>query len=300
METEKLILSDLHDLAYRAHCGTSFSPEKRAHYLIKEHSQELEEDLQKIPDEYREDYIKRYRSKMTDWLSAKSRCISTMITGSSNFPVARAEKANRSEHNKSVAFSEFRENYFKQLSKKIERNKTPEEKDADFLNQVRKNLEDSFKTLYEIDNGINKYSSRSLIASNLNGRIKTIIRNNSRDKVLKVLDLVKELNQKYSTKKPIITDRNGIWKLFESVQEKEPDQDTPENETFLFDGGKVVLNYTENRLQITHDSIPDHQTRQLLKQSGFKWSPLNTAWQRQITEAAKCEASKITGVNYQN
>lgn len=299
METQNL-LSDLYDLAYRAHSGTSFSPEKRAKSLIKEHSQELEEDLQKIPDEFREDYIKKYRSKMIDWLSAKSRCISTMITGPANFPVRRAEKANRSEHNKSVAFSEFRINYFNRLQKQAERNKTPEEKETDFLNQVRKNLEDSFQTLYEIDNGINKYSLRSLIASNLNNRIKTIIRNNSRDKVLKVLDLVKELNQKYSTKKPIITDRNGIWKLFESVQEKEPEEDTPENETFLFEGGKVILNYTENRLQITHNSIPDYQTRQLLKQSGFKWSPLNTAWQRQLTESAKYEASTITGVNYQN
>jgi len=100
----------LSDLAYRAHCGTSFSPEKRRDDVITSHSEELINDLETVKkhggDVQR--YEDKYISLLTAWLRAKTNCISTMITGPANFPVRRAEKANQAEHNRSVEFSEWR------------------------------------------------------------------------------------------------------------------------------------------------------------------------------------------------
>jgi hypothetical protein len=62
---------------------------------------------------------------------------------------------------------------------------------------------------------------------------------------------------------------------------------------YKFDGGEVEANYDENRLQVIFDSKPDEQTRQLLKASGFHWSPSFGAWQRQLTENALDSAKKI-------
>ena len=60
----------------------------------------------------------------------------------------------------------------------------------------------------------------------------------------------------------------------------------PDNTT-KFDGGEIVRNAEENRLQILFDEIPDADTRDALKSNGFRWSPRNKAWQRQLTQNAE-------------
>lgn len=60
-----------------------------------------------------------------------------------------------------------------------------------------------------------------------------------------------------------------------------------------FDGGEIVKNAELNRLQILFDDIPDEETRAALKQNGFRWSPSNKAWQRQLTDAAERAAMRI-------
>lgn len=64
-----------------------------------------------------------------------------------------------------------------------------------------------------------------------------------------------------------------------------------------FDGGEVVRNEGINRLQIKFDSIPDAATRQQLKSSGWRWSPKEGAWQRQLTDNAERSANSILGLN---
>ena len=41
------------------------------------------------------------------------------------------------------------------------------------------------------------------------------------------------------------------------------------------------------RLQLIFEGIPDQKTRDILKQYGFRWSPKNSCWQRQLTNNAK-------------
>ena len=60
-----------------------------------------------------------------------------------------------------------------------------------------------------------------------------------------------------------------------------------------FDGGKIVRNIDLNRLQILFDAIPDADTRAALKQNGFRWSPKNQAWQRQLTDNAERAARQV-------
>ena len=64
-----------------------------------------------------------------------------------------------------------------------------------------------------------------------------------------------------------------------------------------FDGGEIVRNAELNRLQIIFDSIPDDETRASLKSNGFRWSPRNQAWQRQLTQNAESAALRILGLN---
>ena len=42
----------------------------------------------------------------------------------------------------------------------------------------------------------------------------------------------------------------------------------------------------DNRLRLVFDGKPDNETRKTLKSNGFRWSPRNGAWQRQLTRNA--------------
>ena len=68
----------------------------------------------------------------------------------------------------------------------------------------------------------------------------------------------------------------------------------------LFADGCVILNYTEDRIQIKHNEKPSREIINRIKSNGFHWSPLNKVWQRRITEQAIFKASQLTGINHNN
>lgn len=61
-------------------------------------------------------------------------------------------------------------------------------------------------------------------------------------------------------------------------------------------GVKIVRNIEIDRLQIIFDDIPPAETRAALKSNGFRWSPSNKAWQRQLTDNAERAARKVLGM----
>ena len=72
---------------------------------------------------------------------------------------------------------------------------------------------------------------------------------------------------------------------------KKRSENTPEG--WEFDGGRVVMNTTENRLQIIFDGKPDADVRTELKGEGFRWAPSQGAWQRQLTDNAMRAARRL-------
>lgn len=63
-----------------------------------------------------------------------------------------------------------------------------------------------------------------------------------------------------------------------------------------FDGGEIVRNIEQDRLQILFDDKPDDEMRSKLKSNGFRWSPRNQAWQRQLTDNAERAARQVLGL----
>lgn len=72
---------------------------------------------------------------------------------------------------------------------------------------------------------------------------------------------------------------------------KKRTENTPEG--WEFDGGRVVVNTTENRLQIIFDGKPDADIRTELKGEGFRWAPSQGTWQRQLTDNAMRAARRL-------
>lgn len=72
---------------------------------------------------------------------------------------------------------------------------------------------------------------------------------------------------------------------------KKRTENTPEG--WEFDGGRVVVNTAENRLQIIFDGKPNADVRTELKGEGFRWAPSQGAWQRQLTDNAMRAARRL-------
>ena len=152
-------------------------------------------------------------------------------------------------------------------------------------------------TLKDIDTGVNKYSMRSLFISSLYGKLERIANNGKADLIQKATEYIKELNG--TLPKPIFTARHKFWRLSEVVQasiKRESEIRGRDDAELAFDGGKVVKNYAEDRLQILFDEKPDQETISKLKHNGFRWSPRFTAWQRQLTSNAFYACARVISV----
>lgn len=79
------------------------------------------------------------------------------------------------------------------------------------------------------------------------------------------------------------------------LDRREAIQDQPESDTEL-DGVRIVRNVEQNRLQLIFDGKPDDETRAALKAEGFRWSPKNQAWQRQLTDNAVHAARRVLNI----
>lgn len=84
----------------------------------------------------------------------------------------------------------------------------------------------------------------------------------------------------------------NIRRIRERIAELEKQKENPAD-GWEFAGGKVVANHEENRLQILFNEKPDENMRTKLKSHGFRWSPRNQAWQRQLTNNAIYDAKHL-------
>lgn len=75
-------------------------------------------------------------------------------------------------------------------------------------------------------------------------------------------------------------------------------QSIPESETKK-ENCTIKINQTDNRVQISFDTLPDEKIRRELKENGFHWSPVLLLWMRKISNAAIFEANRITDLHEQ-
>lgn len=269
---------DLWKQAVRAYNATSFNPELRAEQFIREYEELLQEDLQQMTSDDKEQYVAKFKGWLEVLLEKHSRIMSAMIVGPAKFPSKRNEKMNNSYDNALVEFKEWREKALKTIARKIENAKPQEQKLEEAWQKIKLDIDNHF------------------IPSNLYNRMETIANRGEVELMTRAIEYVRELNK--TRKRPIFTERHRFFKLAEvaqTVRNKMAERENHENSKYKFDGGVVVYNYAENRLQIVYDSKPNADTISMLKRSGFRWSPYFGAWQRQLTSNAKYDAKRITG-----
>ena len=302
----------LYELAERAHSGTSFSPEKRAEYYTVSYKADLAADLGKIhaagqaagadaertqaaADRYQAGYV----AKLTAWLSAKGRCISTMITGASNFPVRRAEKANSSEHNRMNEFSEYCEKNLARAIKSLSTPPTAEELAAKYTREAEQ-LEKNQELMKAVNKIIRAAKgadcTEQIMAAGMSEKLAREIQ--QPDFANRVGFAQYMLTNNLANIKRVRA-RAAEETAKAQAQQQAAEQGQPEARPFVLNeqAGEALLNLEADRVQLYFEGRPDAATIAQLKQNGFKWAPSVGAWQRQNTENGRWAVQRLTGVD---
>lgn len=291
------ILKLSYDLAYSAYSAISFDPEKRAESTVKDFNESLQEDydtLSKIavsePQkevlniEF-ERYQQKYKSMFDSYLHAKSRTMSSMITGPANFPVRSNQKKMDSEQRRWEEFSEWQGKAFKAVNRKIYDARTEEQIKSDTENSQNKAMEYILKeSLSVIDCvGGKSYYSPALLKGGLERKILNFAKNDPDLAVRVVNEINLMCREKFN--KDVFTSKHPILSKIEAIKtELTTPPEVKDNETIFEGNGITVINNNEvQRIQILFPGKPSEQIRSLLKSYAFKWAPSQSAWQRQNT-----------------
>ena len=270
---------EIKELANRAGQGISMDPERMGANLLQECDNGLNAFLAQIPEELQGEYEKRYISKYSEWLHALSRTFSVMVTGAGNFNNRRHQKMNDYEHSARERFETWKEKVVKRVNRQ-QRLVGWEE-----VERLQSKL-DTLTELQEKMKAVNKIVR--------NGKLS----DEEQREELEALGLSESsingfmAEPQYSfMKKGFQTYQlsNNLAKIKDTEQaiKRHTVMATTEDKEYKFDGGKVVICNSDERIRIYFDEIPNSETRSMLKGNAFKWSPKNKAWQRQLTPNAK-------------
>lgn len=280
------------ELAKRSGQWTSFDPERHAEVMLDSMESGLSEFLNQLPEEVRDDYEDRYIEKFKEWLSAQSRCFSQAITGAGGWKPAtfrRHEKTNAAERNAYNRLQEWCQKVIKRCNR--------QERLTGWAEVER--LEAILEQLTE--------DQENMKAAN------KVVRSKRLAEVQKVDELVAlGYTEEIAIK---LLSLRGWWGAgfapFELSNNNARIKDTEAkihrhralaergvggDEVHEHPWGKVVVAFANERYRFIFDGKPEPDVISLLKSNGFKWSPKNAAWQRQITANAKYAVKRVIEV----
>jgi len=292
------------DLARHAHRGTSFVPEDRARqerdgyaatlaqdYTILSALADTDEKRAALPAEF-ERYRQGYRERYLAMLSAKSRCVSTMIAGPSNFNTRRHQKSGDTADKRTQEMIEFRERALAAIRKVLQ----PE------LQPIMTGDDNAGERLAD---KITKLEAKQEHMRLVNAAIRRHKGHDSQVAALQALGLGEQVA--YALLKPDFAGRIGypayeltnnaanIRRLKGRAVVVERNQATPDS---AIEGANARYEDApaENRVRLYFPGKPAVEIRTRLKSCGFRWSPLSGAWQAYRNTNSIAVAHEIAGV----
>lgn len=249
--------------------------------LIKLYPQNINDETLKLIEYYKDKYSKKLAFAINKSNSIEARMPSILISGAGNFNTRKKEKQNNA-----------RESFWKEYGNLFEQ-------DNYYFNKIKNIITD--KTIYSDDAlAVEKLEAKIDSLTDNQNKMKLVNAYYKKHKTLTDCELlttqeIKSLNEVmtrfsyYGQPYPSfeLTNNNAnIHRLVDRLNNLKSLKERAENNTNDYievKGLQTVEDTTDMRIRLIFDEIPNNEIRNLLKQNGFKWSPKNTAWQRQLT-----------------
>ena len=279
-------VEDCKELAHKAGQWISFDPDRYGEGLLDSMEAELEVFLGKLPEDVRDDYEDKVIAKYKEWMGALSRCFSQAITGAGGWKPAtfrRHEKTMNAERNARKRLDEWKEKIIRRCNRQerltgwaeVERLQAKLEELTDLQEKMKAaNKIIRSKKLSEVEKvdelmaiGLSEATSIRCLEPDFVGRIgfpQYALSNN----------LAK------------IKDTEAKMKRHERMASQE-------DEIHRHSWGELHVDYSDERYRFLFNEKPSQEVICKMKEHGYKWSPANKAWQRQITPNAAYSTKKL-------
>lgn len=289
------------EATYRAHTGTSFDPDKRAEgeqRQYTEHLMTLWDQLEKIAetDEQRAVAIEQFaryreglRKRYLDMLSARSRIVSPMIAGPSNFPTRMMAKRNSTPDNRMRELADFSERIRAKVIEAVKDAAPADKKRRDEVEAYKRRIMRSAATVAAIDGGKERGYDRSAFVTSVAGKIERLA---NRD-LAAAQELLTWLRDEVQPKmpKPLFTARHRVWGILDRVP-PEPVEAKP-SEDIEGEAATLTINHERGGVELTFPNKPDEGIRSRLKAAGFRWSGRQGLWYARANERTLAVAREI-------
>jgi len=295
------------DAATAAHSGTSLDPERRGVQERAEYASTLARDLanlekhadtpekRKALKEMFADYRAGYRQRYLAHLESRARCLSSMVTGPSNFPTGRNAKRNATADRRLSELLEFREKSLARIGKALHPERRPiMSGDADAEERLAVKIADAERL------------QETMKASN------AAIRRNAKHGQNSQLAALKNIGHPEATARALLepdfcgkvgfpsyalTNNNANIRRMRGRLEKVKANKTAED---LIEEGKAATVEdcpADNRVRLQFPGKPAAGVRRKLKSLGFRWAPTLGCWQAYRNQHSLEAAREIAGIS---
>lgn len=283
MEIRKSV-SELEQVAVNACRMISMDPERMGHHICIECSEELNEFLSNIPEELRAEYEAKYLQKWREWLCALSRCYSVLVTGPARFNSRRHERMNDYERAARQRLKDWSEKVVKRINRQERLTGWAE------IERLQEKV-DTLTCLQETMKAANKIvRSKKMSEEEQIDELVALGLNEQQ-----AIEILKPTERWQSVGFATYQLQNNLAKIkaTQASIERHKAMAEAEDKEITFNGGRVVVCNSDERMRFYFDEIPSVEVRNLMKRNAFKWSPKNGAWQRQLTANCKYDTKRI-------
>lgn len=252
--------------------------------LVTAYPQNATAEVIELVNYYKEKYAQNLANAINESNRIECMMPSIMISGGGNFNVRKKEKQNQARQNfYNKCGSLFTsDNFYIKKIRILLTNKVIYSDDALAIEKIKNKISD-LKEHHEKMKAINAYYRKNKTLKGCE------LLSGCDDELLEQMD--KEILQSWY-KTPYasfeLTNNNAeIHRLEDRVKElermKERAEKPTEDKYINVEGLKIEENAEDMRIRLFFEDIPSEEIRNILKSWGFRWSPYNKAWQRQLT-----------------
>ena len=232
-------------------------------------------------------YCKKLAEYYNDYYRNESYCPSVMISGAGNFPVRKKEKQNARRSTLRDTWK-YLQGYLEKIENLLTYNRPIMRGDENAIKALQDKI-DGLEKQKELAKDLNKFFRKGGKIEDYDGEITETLKEEIGFLICQGYDPYISTTNMNAEIRRLKERLESLKKAKEEGTTETITEDSAGNELF-----KVIKNTEIMRLQLIFDGKPSDEVREVLKKNGFKWSPKNGAWQRQLTDNAICSLKRVT------